>query len=264
MRLDQPPGGGTRGQSGIPRSTPAGGATPSRADAATALGASPWFSQLPDALRQALLEDGAWRQLAAGEALFARGDPFDGLYCVAGGTMQVDAAGESGKAALLGLLEAGAWFGEICLFDGLPRTHDARAVHAALLWHIPRASLERRLTQHPAWWREFGLLLAAKTRMVFDYVEEMQLLPPAARIARRLAAIARGYGNPPHALEDAARAHPRTAQTVRIPQEQLAQMLGLSRQTVNQALRELESRGLLRLRYGSVELLDLAALEALN
>jgi Mn-dependent DtxR family transcriptional regulator len=41
-------------------------------------------------------------------------------------------------------------------------------------------------------------------------------------------------------------------------------MLGLSRQTVNQAMRELESRGLLRLRYGSVDLLDLAALEALN
>ncbi|WER48283.1 Crp/Fnr family transcriptional regulator [Cupriavidus sp. WKF15] len=263
MGMAQPPSGGTRGPSGIPRATPGGRPKTSRPDAAVALRASAWFCQLPQALQQALLEDGAWRQLAAGEALFARGDAFDGLYCVAGGTMQVDAAGESGKAALLGLLEAGAWFGEICLFDGLPRTHDARAVHAALLWHIPRASLERRLAQHPSWWREFGLLLAAKTRMVFDFVEEMQLLPPAARIARRLAAIARGYGNPP-STEGETPAHPRAVQTVRIPQEQLAQMLGLSRQTVNQALRELESRGLLRLRYGSVDLLDLVALETLN
>lgn len=263
MGMAQPPSGDNRGPPGIPRATPGGSAARPHPDAAVALHASPWFAQLPAALRQALLEDGVWRKLGAGETLFARGDAFDGLYCVAKGTMQVDAAGESGKAALLGLLEAGAWFGEICLFDGLPRTHDARAVHAALLWHIPRASLERRLAQHPAWWREFGLLLAAKTRMVFDYVEEMQLLPPAARIARRLAAIARGYGNPPHTA-DATPAPPAAIQTVKIPQEQLAQMLGLSRQTVNQALRELESRGLLRLRYGSVELLDLAALEALN
>ncbi|MNT94427.1 Bacterial regulatory protein, gntR family [compost metagenome] len=51
---------------------------------------------------------------------------------------------------------------------------------------------------------------------------------------------------------------------MRIPQEQLAQMLGLSRQTVNHALRELEARGLLRLEYGGIELLDLPALEALN
>ncbi|CAG9175531.1 Crp/Fnr family transcriptional regulator [Cupriavidus pinatubonensis] len=260
MGMAQPPGSGARGPSGIPRGTPGGNAAPSRAEAAATLQASAWFSQLPDPLREALLEDGTWRHLAAGEALFARGDAFDGLYCVASGTMQVDAAGESGKAALLGLLEAGAWFGEICLFDGLPRTHDARAVHAARLWHVPRASLERRLAQHPAWWREFGLLLAAKTRLVFDYVEEMQLLPPAARTARRLAAIARGYGNPAHGTDDATPA----VQAVRIPQEQLAQILGLSRQTVNQALRELESRGLLRLRYGSIELLDLAALETLN
>ena len=80
------------------------------------------------------------------------------------------------------------------------------------------------------------------------------------RTARRLAAIARGYGNPPHAADDAMPA----VQAVRIPQEQLAQILGLSRQTVNQALRELESHGLLRLRYGSIELLDVAALETLN
>ncbi|UIF90494.1 Crp/Fnr family transcriptional regulator [Cupriavidus sp. UYPR2.512] len=231
------------------------GPVPPRDDALAAVRAGAWFSQLPPALRQALLDDGSLRRLVAGETLFARGDRFDGLYCVASGTMQIHASGESGKAALLGLLEPGTWFGEICLFDGLPRTHDARAVSATMLWHVPRASLERRLAQQPAWWQAFGQLLAAKTRQAFNYVEEAQLLPPAARIARRLAAIAHGYGNLPQA---------QATQRVRIPQEQLAQMLGLSRQTVNHALRELEARGLLRLEYGGIELLDLRALEALN
>lgn len=227
---------------------------PDQTLAAVRVGA--WFSQLPPALRQALLEDGSLRRLVAGETLFARGDRFDGLYCVASGTMQIHASGESGKAALLGLLEPGTWFGEICLFDGLPRTHDARAVSATTLWHVPRASLERHLAQQPAWWQAFGQLLAAKTRQAFNYVEEAQLLPPAARIARRLAAIAHGYGNLPEPAQ--------ATQRVRIPQEQLAQMLGLSRQTVNHALRELEARGLLRLEYGGIELLDLPALEALT
>ncbi|EON21516.1 Crp family transcriptional regulator [Cupriavidus sp. GA3-3] len=231
------------------------GTVPPRDDALAAVRAGAWFSQLPPALRQALLDDGSLRRLVAGETLFARGDRFDGLYCVASGTMQIHASGESGKAALLGLLEPGTWFGEICLFDGLPRTHDARAVSATTLWHVTRSSLEQRLAQQPAWWQAFGQLLAAKTRQAFNYVEEAQLLPPAARIARRLAAIAHGYGNLPQV---------QATQRVRIPQEQLAQMLGLSRQTVNHALRELEARGLLRLEYGGIELLDLPALEALN
>ncbi|MDQ0138612.1 Crp/Fnr family transcriptional regulator [Cupriavidus necator] len=224
-------------------------------DPLAAVRAGAWFSQLPPGLRQALLDDGSLRRLAAGQTLFARGDRFDGLYCVASGTMQIHASGESGKAAVLGLLEPGTWFGEICLFDGLPRTHDARAASAATLWHVPRARLAQRLAQQPAWWQAFGQLLAAKTRQAFDYVEEAQLLPPAARVARRLAAMAHGYGNLP---QDGA------ARRVRIAQEQLAQMLGLSRQTVNHALRELEAQGLLRLEYGGIELLDLAALAALD
>ncbi|KWR91379.1 Crp/Fnr family transcriptional regulator [Cupriavidus sp. IDO] len=226
-------------------------------DALGAVRTGAWFAQLPDALQQALLADGTLRRLVTGETLFARGDAFDGLYCVVSGTVQIDASGESGKAALLGLLEPGTWFGEICLFDGLPRTHDARAVSATTLLHVPRTRLEHLLAGQPAWWREFGRLLANKTRQAFDFVEEAQLLPPAARTARRLAAIAHGYGNFPEQ-------GPVGVRTVRIPQEQLAQMLGLSRQTVNHALRELEARGLLRLRYGGIDLVDLPALESLH
>lgn len=224
--------------------------------------AGAWFRELPSAMRDALLTHAALRKLEAGEALFARGDPFDGLYCVASGAVLIHAHGVDGKAALLGLLEPGAWFGEICLFDGLARTHDAHAATRGSVLHIPRDRLEAMLASHPAWWREFGKLLAGKTREAFRYVEEAQLLSPVARTARRLAAIARAYGDQPCAPGPTpATARPRS---VHIPQEQLGQMLGLSRQTVNHALRELESRGLLRLRYADIELLDLAALEQLS
>ena len=136
----------------LPANAAHAGARPDAAspghDPLAAVRAGAWFSQLPPALRQALLDDGCLRRLVPGQTLFARGDRFDGMYCVASGTMQIHASGESGKAALLGLLEPGTWFGEICLFDRLPRTHDARAASAATLWHVPRAPLERRLA-HP-------------------------------------------------------------------------------------------------------------------
>lgn len=212
-----------------------------------------WFGALPAALQDSLLRDGVSRRLAAGQLLFARGDAFDGIYAVVAGTMQIDTHSESGKAALLGLLAPGNWFGEICLFDGLARTHDAHATSAAIVLHLPRGKLYALLSAHPGWWREFGKLLAGKTREAFHYVEETQLLPPLARTARRLVAMAHAYGNLPGTAR----------RSVHIPQEQLGQMLGLSRQTVNQALRELETRGLLRLHYADIELLDVPALLAL-
>lgn len=225
------------------------------ADGLAAVRAGAWFAALPETLQQALLEDARPRRVAPGATLFARGDPFDGLYCILSGTMQIHATAATGKEALLGLLEPGTWFGEICLFDNLPRTHDARAINAVTLLNVPRAALDARLAIHPEWWPAFGRLLASKTRQAFRFVEEAQLLAPTARTARRLAALAQGLGNRP--------AQPAsTPLALRIPQEQLAQMLGLSRQTVNHALRELESRGLLRLHYAGIELLDVAALDA--
>lgn len=234
------------------------------ADALAPLRTGSWFRGLPDDMRGALLDGGAMRRLEAGEVLFQRGDPFDGLYAVIAGAVLVHAHDAGGKAALLGLLEAGAWFGEICLFDGLLRTHDARAATRAAVWHVPRARLDAMLGEQPAWWREFGRLLAGKTREAFRYVEEAQLLPPVARTARRLAAIARAYGDTPPATGEPGVSARQPHRSIHLPQEQLAQMLGLSRQTVNHALRELEARGLLRLRYADIELLDPSTLETLT
>ncbi|MGO4329437.1 Crp/Fnr family transcriptional regulator [Cupriavidus sp. 2TAF22] len=218
------------------------------------LRAGSWFAGLPPAMQEALLRDAVTRRLSAGQLLFVRGDAFDGIFVVLSGTLQIDAHSAAGKAALLGLLEPGAWFGEICLFDGLARTHDAHATSAATVLHLQRDKLYAMLAQHPQWWREFGKLLAAKTREAFHYVEETQVLPPLARTARRLVAMAQAYGDLPGVER----------RSVHIPQEQLGQMLGLSRQTVNHALRELEARGMLRLHYADIELLDVPALLALS
>ncbi len=86
-----------------------------------------WFSHLPASLQNSLLDSARLRRLTAGQCLFRRGDPPCGLYAVLEGTVRVGAVSEQGKEALLSLMEAPHWFGEICLFDGQPRTHDAYA-----------------------------------------------------------------------------------------------------------------------------------------
>lgn len=209
-----------------------------------------WFAALPDDLQARLVDAATLRPLGARQPLFARGDEADGLYAVVDGSIRVSGGSESGREALLTLLEPPSWFGEISIFDGAPRTHDAVAETESLVVHVPRPALDAILAAEPRWWRELGLLLTSKLRLAFTAMEDMALLPIAVRLARRLTLMAQGYGE---------REFQR--RTVEVSQEQLAQMLSTSRQTANQLLKELEARGLIRLAYGTIEILDLDGLQ---
>jgi CRP/FNR family transcriptional regulator, cyclic AMP receptor protein len=219
---------------------------------AAALAASAWFRASPDDLRAALVELGRVERLAAGARLFIRGDADDGIYCVLEGAIRIGAASFAGKEALLALIEPGNWFGEIALFDGRPRTHDAYAERDAVLFHVPRAALAALLERAPQHWHAFGLLLTQKLRLMFELVEETALLPAAQRVARRLLLMAGGYG-------DASAAR----RVLKVPQEDLAMMLALSRQTINQILKQFETQGALTLRYAEIEIVDAVLLTAL-
>lgn len=211
-----------------------------------------WFACCPRDFADALFQMARTRQLRHGESLFMRGASADGLCCVLAGGLRVSRMQSDGSESLLAYLEPYQWFGEISLIDGAPRTHDAVADGVTRLALVPEPALLAWLQTHPQHWRDLAKLTCMKLRTVFGVLEDIALLPLEQRLAKRLWLVAHGYG----ARSDPARRH------VRLPQEQLALMLGVSRQTVNKALRSLERDGVLALRYGSIELLDLAALQA--
>ena len=148
------------------------------------------------------------------------------------------------------MAEPPQWFGELALFDGRPRSHEARAEVDSAVLHVPEVELAALLRDRPQHWRWLGQLVAEKLRHAFDAIEEAALLPPIGRVAQRLVAMADGYG---------AVAGP-SQRTIALPQEQLGLMLALSRQTVNRLLRELASTGAIRLARGGVEIVDVDAL----
>ncbi|WP_084687982.1 Crp/Fnr family transcriptional regulator [Paraburkholderia oxyphila] len=236
-------------------------AAPSVSAVTALLERSAWFVGAPEALRAGLRAAGRVRTLRAGERLFLRGDPADGIYCVLEGAMRVGAASAAGREALLAVVGPAQWFGEIALFDAGVRTHDAYAERDATLFHVPRAALAALLDATPAWWHAFGLLLAQKLRLAFDAIEESALLPAAPRVARRLLLLATGYGEAGRESGHDVAQKMGGAGVVRVPQEDLALMLALSRQTVNQILRQFERDGLVALRYGEIEIVDAARLE---
>ena len=211
-----------------------------------------WFRQLSTDVQDSLLALARFRELAPGQCLFQRGDAPCGLYAVLGGAMRVGAVSSEGKEALLTLVEAPNWFGEISLFDGQPRTHDAFAEGPTRLLWIPQAPLLEWLDREPRHWRELALLMSHKLRWVFIALEQQSLLAAAPRLAHRLLQIAEGYGE---------RDVPQWR--LQLSQEQLALMLSLSRQTINQILRSLEQAGVVRLGYGEVEIVDAPRLRAM-
>lgn len=211
-----------------------------------------WFRTIPAALQDWLVASATLRRLAAGERVFARGAPACGLYAVVDGTISATGVSLAGKEALLTLIEPPHWFGEIALFDGLPRTHDTIAVGPTTVVHIAQAALESLLREQPRYWQAFGLLLTHKLRLSFLVLEDTALLPAPVRLARRLLMIAEGYGECPDTRR----------RIISLQQEQLAMMLSLSRQTTNQILQDLGANGALRLARGEIEILDIEKLRA--
>jgi CRP/FNR family transcriptional regulator, cyclic AMP receptor protein len=217
----------------------------SSTELAALLARSTWFRATPASLQAQLPGMGRVQRLSAGQRLFMRGDPDDGLYCVLDGLVRIGAASFAGKEALLALIEPVNWFGEIALFDNRPRTHDAYAEGDCTLFHVPRAALSALLESTPRYWHAFGLLLTQKLRLAFEAIEETALLPAAQRVARRLLLMAGGYGDPGE-----------LRRVLKVPQEDLAMMLALSRQTINQVLKQFETQGALKLRYAEIEIVD--------
>jgi CRP-like cAMP-binding protein len=218
-----------------------------------------WFQRLPTDFAQALLALGRLRHLQPGEVLFLRGGAPCGLYGLVAGAMRFSGHSgdsEAAREAVLTVLTAPEWFGEIALFDGEPRTHDAHAAEATTLLHVPQAALQDWLHAHPDHWRDLGWLMADKLRLALASLEALLLLPAPQRLAQRLLVLA--HGTRSSRAEGTFRRH------ISVTQDELARMLGVSRQTINQILQDFKDQGLIALQRGELELLDIDALRALS
>lgn len=217
-----------------------------------------WFAQLPAEFAQALLRMAKLRTLQMGDALFLRDSAPCGLYALVAGAIRI--SGQSGQSndareALLVVLTPPQWFGEISVFDGSARTHHAHAAEPSTLLQVPHEELLAWLQAHPQHWRDLAVLMADKLRMAFVNMEEQTVLSAPLRLARRLVDMAQGYGQ---RTDDGS-----TSRVLAITQEELALMVGVSRQTTNQILNELKDRHILRIQRGALEILDLQALRVL-
>ncbi len=196
-----------------------------------------WFSKLSSTLRSAILARARVRRLSDGEALGTRGTVAEEWCGVARGAVRISSTSLSGKQVTLTYAEPGTWFGDIALFDGLPRTHDADAHGPTTLLVIRKADFRELLAQHVELYDALLRLNCRRLRLMFDQIEDLNTRPLQARLAKQVLLLAKSYGIA-------------QGEEIRIglplAQEDLAQLLGASRQRVNQELKGFEREGAVR------------------
>lgn len=212
-----------------------------------------WPDQVPAPLAAALAAAARPRLLVDGELLYAKGDTATGLIGVRRGTIRNVHVAADGRELLFGLFGAGSWFGEISLFDEAPRPLHAYAMGDTEVLLLPSAAFHAALEAHPQGYRHFARVLCHKLRVAFEMLEE-QTQPLPRRLARRLVDLAAVYGHPEAGA---------LRLTLALPQEDLARMLGATRQSINKTLGEFGRQGLISVQGGQLLLRDLAGLKAL-
>ena len=223
------------------------------ADTLRRLQVNPWFATLPLGAQRAMVMQAEPLHLRSCEMLFRQGDAVAGgrgaFFGLLAGQIKVSSLRDDGHEAILALLEAGNWFGEISLFDQRPRTHDATALGPVEVLALPVSAFEG-LMGRQAFARAMCQLMAGRVRSLYGMVEDATLRSTRARVARRLLLLAHG-----DATQD------NTARpVVAVSQDALAMMLGLTRQTLNKELKALARLGALVTRYGHIEITSITLL----
>lgn len=208
---------------------------------------APLFAALDDDAATALRRSMVEVVVAKGDVVFAEGDQGDRLYVITSGKVKLGHAAADGRENLLGVLGPGEMFGELSLFDPVPRTATATALTDGTLLGLGNADLDEWLAGRPALAKELLQALAQRLRRTNEALGDLVFADVPGRVAKALLDLAGKFGTPAdgdiHVTHD-------------LTQEELAQLVGASRETVNKALADFAAREWIRLEPRGVILLD--------
>ena len=211
-----------------------------------AINSGRWFSSLSPSLRHDILRCAYVKRHKDGGLITARGDTPEEWVACAKGAVRVSSTSISGKQITLTYVEPGIWFGDMSLLDGNPRTHDAYAHGDTTTLCVAKADFKKILATHVELYEALLRLHSRRIRQLYGLVEDLNTLPLRARLAKQLLHLARSYGVPCLSQGNEVRIG------LQLAQEELAQLLGASRQRVNQELKAMEREETIRIEPGGL------------
>lgn len=209
------------------------------------------FSALDDADVDALRATMTSTHVARGSVLFREGERGDRLYVIVSGKVKLGRTSLDGRENLVGVLGPGELLGELAVFDPGERNATATAVADTELIGLGHDQLTAFLPEHPQVAQALLAALARRLRRTNDSLADLVFTDVPGRVAKALVDLSHRFGQDipegvlvPHDLT----------------QEELAQLVGASRETVNKALADFATRGWIRLETRTVVLLDVERL----
>jgi CRP-like cAMP-binding protein len=189
--------------------------------------------------------------LKRGAAIYAKGDPGNSLVVVISGTVKISVSSADGRSAILNLIGPGEIVGEVAVLDGQARTADCTANTNCEILIIDRREFLPFVRSQPALAMKFIELLCTRVRRTSDQVEQVILQNLPGRLASALIRLTEKHKTEPK------------GRTIAITQQEISEMVGMTRESINKQLRAWATREWVRLEHGAIVVLNVEMLREL-
>jgi CRP/FNR family cyclic AMP-dependent transcriptional regulator len=211
----------------------------------------PYFADLePDAFDQ-LCRYAKHATMKRGATIASKGDPGTSLFAVISGTVKISVSSPDGRNAILNLIGPGEIFGEVAVLDGLSRSADVSANTNCELFIIDRRDFIPFVRSQPALAMKFIELLCTRLRWTSDQVEQVILQNLPGRLASALLRLTERHKEA------------QGGRTIAITQQEISEMVGMTRESINKQLRAWAAREWVRLEHGAIVVLKPEPLQTL-
>ena len=210
----------------------------------TTLRTLPIFETLDNASLEFLVRASELRRVAKGEEVLHAGDSTVSIYFVLSGGLRVEVSDDEGREVILSMLGPGEMFGEMGVLDDYERSATVVAVESSSLVVIAKAEFKRCLEAHPDVALFIMRDLSRRLRLADRKIESLALLDVYGRVARLL-------------MDMADTVDGMKIVTRKITKQDIAKMVGASREMVSRVMRDLQLQGLILEREGQWVLIDL-------
>lgn len=210
------------------------------------LKAQPWFRPLPPEQQAHVAKNVTTRRGKKGDVLLHSGEMVEGWYAVLSGLVKLQSSSSQGRVSAFIGVSDGEWFGEGSALKEEPRRYDVIALRDTELFCLPRAIFDELLATCLPFNHYLVAHLNRRLGQAMFLIEAGRLRSPEQRVALYLSRVCFWQGR----------------RRLVLSQEELGLLVGLSRQTVNRALKSMEQQGLVSLALGRVTMLDEQALTA--
>jgi CRP/FNR family cyclic AMP-dependent transcriptional regulator len=222
--------------------------------ATEALQTVPFFANLSQIEASSLAERLVVRRFGSNQVVFHLGDPAGLLYIITKGKVKISHSSLEGQEAVLAILGAGDFFGELALLDDSPRSATAEAIESTETLTLHRDEFRDYLDNNPAFARHVLNVLARRIRHLNNQISDIFFLDLPARLARTLLLLADQHGRPD---EDG------VIIELSLTQTDLAEMTGATRVSINKALGRFRRAKWVRVSGRRVTIIDRQALQDL-